>query len=438
VSAAAGASIRPAELIQRKRDGAELSADEMAELVLAYAREEVPDYQMAAFCMAVYFRGLSAAETHALTDAMVRSGETVDLSALRRKVVDKHSTGGVGDKTSIVLGPIVAACGVPFAKMSGRGLGHTGGTLDKLEAIPGFRVELDMDAFLRQVSEVGMAIIGQTAELVPADKRLYALRDVTATVDIIPLIASSIMSKKIAGGADAIILDVKVGDGAFMKDLGSARDLAQAMRELGARAGREVICELTDMDQPLGRAVGNAVEIREAVETLRGDGPPDLVELVLGACGHLLALSDLGVDHAEGRRRAEEALDSGAAHEAYERWVRAQGGDPDVDALPTAPVVRPIPAARGGFVQAIATTAIGETALRLGAGRSRKQDDIDHAVGVLCLAKRGQPVREGEPLAEAHARTEDGANRAVEDVTAAYRLGPDPPEERPIVLDVVA
>jgi pyrimidine-nucleoside phosphorylase len=430
--------IRPADLIQRKRDGAELSADEMAALVLSYARDEVPDYQMAAFCMAVYFRGLSAVETHALTDAMVRSGETVDLSSLGRKVVDKHSTGGVGDKTSIALGPIVAACGVPFAKMSGRGLGHTGGTLDKLEAIPGFDVELDTDAFLRQVSEVGMAIIGQTAELVPADKRLYALRDVTATVDIIPLIASSIMSKKIAGGADAIVLDVKVGEGAFMKDLESARDLAESMRELGVRAGREVVCELTDMDQPLGRAVGNAVEIREAVETLRGGGPPDVVELVLGASGHLLALSDLGVDHAEGRRRAEEALSSGAALEAYERWVRAQGGDPDVGALPAAPTVRPVPAAQDGFVQAIATTAVGEAALRLGAGRSRKEDDVDHAVGLLCLAKRGQPVREGEPLAEIHARTDAAADRAVEDVKAAYRLGSDPPEERPIVLDVVS
>jgi pyrimidine-nucleoside phosphorylase len=430
--------IRPSNLIQRKRDGAELSAEELAELVLAYARDEVPDYQMAAFCMAVYFRGLTAAETHALTDAMVRSGETVDLSPLGRKVVDKHSTGGVGDKTSIALGPVVAACGVPFAKMSGRGLGHTGGTLDKLEAIPGFDVELDMDAFLRQVSEVGMAIIGQTVELVPADKRLYALRDVTATVDIIPLIASSIMSKKIAGGADAIVLDVKVGDGAFMKDLDSARDLAETMRELGVRAGREVVCELTDMDQPLGRAVGNAVEIREAVETLRGGGPPDLVELVLGACGHLLALSDLGVDHAEGRRRAEEALASGAALEAYERWVRAQGGDPDVDALPTAPIVRPVPAAEDGFVQAMATTAVGEAALRLGAGRSRKEDDIDHAVGIVCLAKRGDPVRQGAPLAEVHARTEDAAGRAVQDVTAAYRIGSDAPDERPIVLDVVA
>jgi pyrimidine-nucleoside phosphorylase len=438
VSAPLGSRIRPAELIQRKRDGAELPAEELTELVLAYARDEVPDYQMSAFCMTVYFKGLSAAETHALTDAMVRSGETVDLSSLGRKVVDKHSTGGVGDKTSIALGPIVAACGVPFAKMSGRGLGHTGGTLDKLEAIPGFDVELDMSDFLRQVSEVGMAIIGQTAELVPADKRLYALRDVTATVDIIPLIASSIMSKKIAGGADAIVLDVKVGDGAFMKDLASARELAETMRELGVRAGRELVCELTDMDQPLGRAVGNALEIREAVQTLRGEGQPDFVELVLGASGHLLALSDLGVGHAEGRRRAEEALASGAALEAYERWVSAQGGNPDVEALPGAPIVRPLPAAVSGFVQAIGATAVGEAALRLGAGRIRKEDDIDHGVGIVCLAKRGDPVYEGEPLAEIHARTEEDAERAVGELGTAYRLGSDPPEERPIVLDIVA
>jgi len=313
--------IPPAELIQRKRDGAELSADEIGELVLAYARDEVPDYQMAAFCMAAYFRGLTPAETHALTDAMVRSGETIDLAALGRKVVDKHSTGGVGDKTSIALGPVVAACGVPFAKMSGRGLGHTGGTLDKLEAIPGFRIELGGDEFIRQVSDVGMAIVGQTADLVPADKKLYALRDVTATVDIIPLIASSIMSKKIAGGADAIVLDVKVGDGAFMKTLDDARELAEAMVELGRRAGREVVCELTDMDQPLGRAVGNALEIAEVLDTLDGNGPPDLVELVVGASAHLLALSDLGVDVAEGRRRAESIAANLQVREC--RWHEA-------------------------------------------------------------------------------------------------------------------
>jgi pyrimidine-nucleoside phosphorylase len=430
--------IRPAELIERKRDGGELSSDEIAELMLAYARDEVPDYQMAAFCMAVYFKGLTPAETHALTDALVRTGDTVDLSPLGRKVVDKHSTGGVGDKTSIALGPIVAACGVPFAKMSGRGLGHTGGTLDKLESIPGFRIELGMDEFLAQVRDVGMAIIGTTAELVPADKRLYALRDVTATIDIIPLIASSIMSKKIAGGADAIVLDVKVGDGAFMKTLESARELAEAMRELGQRAGREVVCELTDMDQPLGHAVGNALEIREAVATLSGQGPADFLELVLGATAHLLALSDLEIDVAEGRRRAEEALASGAALAAYERWVRAQGGDPSLEALPTAPVIRSVPAPGDGFVEAIAATAVGEAALGLGAGRLQKEDAIDYAVGILCLAKRGNEVAAGDPIAEIHAQDDESADRAAAEVTAAYRIGGNRPADRPIVIDVIA
>ena len=295
--------IRPAELIQRKRDGGELSDEELAELVLGYARDEIPDYQLAAFCMAVYFRGLNGRETYALTDAMVRSGETIDLQAeIGRLVADKHSTGGVGDKASLVVGPLVAACGVPFGKMSGRGLGHTGGTLDKLESIPGFRIELSRDEFVDQVRDVGIAIIGQTAELVPADKKLYALRDVTATVENVALIAGSIMSKKIAAGANAIVLDVKVGDGAFMKSIEDARELAQAMLELGRRAGRSVICELTDMDQPLGGAVGNALEIREAVETLRGHGPSDLAELSLESAAHLVALCD-GVDAAAALRR---------------------------------------------------------------------------------------------------------------------------------------
>jgi pyrimidine-nucleoside phosphorylase len=438
VRPAARAATPPAELIQRKRDGGELSAEEIGELVLAYARDEVPDYQMAAFCMAAYFRGLTPGETHALTEAMVRSGDTVDLSALGRRVVDKHSTGGVGDKTSIALGPVVAACGVPFAKMSGRGLGHTGGTLDKLESIPGFRIELGGDDFIRQVADVGLAIVGQTAELVPADKKLYALRDVTATVDIIPLIASSIMSKKIAGGADAIVLDVKVGDGAFMKTLEQAQELARTMVELGRLAGRRVVCELTDMDQPLGRAVGNALEIAEALDTLEGSGPPDLVELVVGASAHLLALSDLGVDEAEGRRRAEEALASGAARERYGRWVRAQGGDPSRDALPRAAVTVPVPAPASGYVQAIATTAVGLAALHLGAGRVRKDDSVDHAVGIVCLAKRGDRVEAGQPLAEVHAREEPTAARAVEEVARSYRIGDGEPERKPVVLDVLS
>ena len=430
--------IRPAEVIQRKRDGEELSAHEVRELVLAYVRDEVPDYQMSAFLMAVYFRGLTRAETHALTDAMVASGETIDLSPLGRRVVDKHSTGGVGDKTSIALGPIVAACGAPFAKMSGRGLGHTGGTLDKLESIPGLTVELDHDAFLAQVRDVGMAIVGQTADLVPADKRLYGLRDVTATVDNVSLIASSIMSKKIAAGADAIVLDVKVGDGAFMKSIEAARELAEAMVELGRDAGREVVCELTDMEQPLGRTVGNALEVREAVETLRGEGPPDFTELVLGASAHLLALSDLGLEHDEARRRAEDAVEQGAALAAYERWIRAQGGDPALEALPAAPVVRHADAPASGFVERIATTDLGRSALRLGGGRTTKDDEIDHAVGVVCLAKRGELVERGRPLAEVHARDDAAAARAAAEVSACYTIGPDAPPERAIVLDVLS
>ncbi|MGI8607366.1 MAG: thymidine phosphorylase [Gaiellaceae bacterium] len=429
--------MRAAELIERKRDGEVLASEDVRELVLAYVRDEIPDYQMSAFLMAVFFQGLDEVETHALTDAMVASGETIDLSPLGRRVVDKHSTGGVGDKASIVIGPLVAACGVPFAKMSGRGLGHTGGTLDKLESIPGFGIELEQDAFLRQVGDIGVAIIGQTVDLVPADKRLYALRDVTATVDSIPLIASSIMSKKIAAGADAIVLDVKVGDGAFMKSLDRARELAQAMIGLGRQAGREVVCELTDMDQPLGHAVGNSLEIREAVETLHGEGPPDLAELTLGACGHLLALSDLGVDEKEGRRRAEEAVSSGAALERYETWIRAQGGDPNVEALPVAPVVRLVPALGSGHVGRIATTAVGVAALHLGAGRAAKDDVIDHRVGIVCLAKRGDRVEEGDPVAEVHAADEAAAAAAVEEVAACYRIADEAPPHVPIVLEVL-
>jgi pyrimidine-nucleoside phosphorylase len=430
--------IRPAELIEEKREGGEHDPQELAELILAYARDEVPDYQMAAWCMAVYFKGLSGAETDALTDAMIRSGETLDLHGLLgRKVVDKHSTGGVGDKTSIAVGPIVAACGVPLGKMSGRGLGHTGGTLDKLESIAGFRVELSTEELVAQLREVGVAIVGQTADLVPADKKLYALRDVTATVDIVPLIASSIMSKKLAAGAEGIVLDVKVGDGAFMRTLDDARVLAEEMRDIGVRAGREVTCLLTDMDQPLGRAVGNALEIHEARDTIRGDGPEDFTELVLDACAHLLALSDLGVDVDEGRRRAEAVVQDGTALETYERWIRAQGGDPDPASLDQAPVRRPVPAPRDGVVQRVGARAVGLAALELGAGRRTKTDSVDHAVGVLCFAKRGDTVLAGDDLAEVHARDDASADRGVEAVLAAYEVGDEAPPERGILLDVV-
>ncbi len=431
--------IRPAELIQRKRDGEELASEEIAELILGYARGEIPDYQLAAFCMAVYFRGLSPRETFALTDAMIASGETLDLgAALGRKVVDKHSTGGVGDKTSLAVGPIVAACGVPFGKMSGRGLGHTGGTLDKLESLPGFRVELTTEEFVAQVRDVGIAIVGQTADLVPADKLLYALRDVTATVDQVSLIAASIMSKKLAAGAQAIVLDVKVGDGAFMKTLDEARWLAETMLGLGEQAGREVVCLLTDMDQPLGFAVGNALEVREALATIRGRGPTDFTELVVDTSARLLALSDLGIDEVEGRTRVEEAVSSGSAEAAWNRWLEAQGGTSEESALEQAPVVRHVEAKSSGTVTRLGAIAIGNAALHLGAGRRTTADTIDHAVGVVCLRKRGDRVERGEPLAEVHARDDTSAAEAAREVLAAYELGDEPVERRPVLIEVVS
>jgi pyrimidine-nucleoside phosphorylase len=431
--------IRPAELIRRKRDGEELDEDELAELILGYARGEIPDYQMAAFAMAVYFRGLSPRETFALTDAMIRSGETLDLgAALGRKVVDKHSTGGVGDKTSLAVGPIVAACAVPFGKMSGRGLGHTGGTLDKLESIPGYRIDLALDEFVAQVRDVGLAIVGQTGDLVPADKLLYALRDVTATVDQVSLIAASIMSKKLAAGAQAIVLDVKVGDGAFMKTIEDARRLAETMIELGERAEREVVCLLTDMDQPLGAAVGNALEVREALATLRGAGPADVTELVLTASARLLALSDLGIDEREGRRRAERAVADGSAERAWRRWIEAQGGTAKESALEQAPAVRAVEAPATGTVTDLGAIDIGNAALRLGAGRRTKDDAVDHAVGVVCLRKRGDRVERGEPLAEVHARDETSAGEAANEVLAAYEVGPEPAPTRSVILELVS
>jgi pyrimidine-nucleoside phosphorylase len=425
------------DLIERKRNGEEIPAAELREFVAAYVRNEVPDYQAAALLMAVWFRGLTPTETFALTEAMVASGEIVELSVqLGMRVVDKHSTGGVGDKTTLALGPVVAACGAPFGKMSGRGLGHTGGTLDKLESIPGFRVELSTEEFVRQVREVGLAVVGQSADLVPADRKLYALRGVTATIDENSLIAASIMSKKIAGGARALVLDVKVGGGAFMRTVENARRLAEAMRGLGTEAGIDVVCLITDMEQPLGRAVGNALEVREAHETLGGGGPPDFRELVVVSATQLLALSDLGFDEESARERVTTALADGSALKAYERWIRAQGGDPDLALLPRAEVVRGVPAQVPGFVRELRAREIAAVAMALGAGRERKEDPVDHAVGVVCLAKRGDRVVRGEPLAEIHARDEAAADAAEAALLAAYEIG-DAPEPRPLVLDVI-
>src|SRR5262245_42726511 len=415
------------DLIERKRNGEELPPAELREFVAAYVRDEVPDYQAAALLMAIWFSGLSPDETYALTQAMVASGDTVDLAArLGRRVVDKHSTGGVGDKVTIAVGPVVAACGAPFGKMSGRGLGHTGGTLDKLESIPGFRVELSSEELVAQVREVGIAVAGQTADLVPADKKLYALRDVTATIDQVSLIAASIMSKKIAAGASAVVLDVKVGEGAFMRTVADARELAREMHALGDEAGMDVVCVLTDMDQPLGRAVGNALEVREAWETVSGGGPADLRELIVDAAAQLLALSDLGVGEEEGRGRAEQALADGSALAAYERWVLAQGGDPDPAGLPSAPVVRPLPAPASGFVCRLGAREVAAAAMGLGAGREVAGEPIDHAVGVICVRKRCEEVAAGEPLAEIHARDEAAAEAAEAALLAAYEIGEEP------------
>jgi pyrimidine-nucleoside phosphorylase len=429
--------VHAVELIERKRNGEEIPAGDLRDFVAAYARDEIPDYQAAAFLMAVWFRGLTPAETYAMTDAMVASGERLDLAArLGRRVVDKHSTGGVGDKITIAVGPVVAACGVPFGKMSGRGLGHTGGTLDKLESIPGFRVELTTDELVAQTREIGIAVAGQTADLVPADKKLYALRDVTATIDQVSLIAASIMSKKIAAGASAVVLDVKVGEGAFMRTVEDARELALEMRTLGEQAGLDVVCVLTDMDQPLGRAVGNALEVREAWDTVSGGGPPDFRELVVDAAAQLLALSDLGVDEAEGRRRAEAALGDGSALATYDRWVRAQGGDPDPARLPVAPVIHAVAAPASGYVRELGAREVAVTAMELGAGREVAGEPIDHAVGVVCQAKRGDPMERGDTLAEIHARDEAAAEAAEARLLAAYEIG-DEPEPRPLVLDVI-
>lgn len=433
--------MRVYDLIYRKRMGEELDTAEIEHLVRGYAEGEVPDYQMAAFAMAVCFRGMSDRETADLTMAMVRSGEIVDLSEIAGVKVDKHSTGGVGDTTSLVLVPLVAACGAPVAKMSGRGLGHTGGTIDKLESIPGFRAERTRDEFIAQVNRAGCAIIGQSGNLVPADKKLYALRDVTATVDSIPLIAASVMSKKIAGGADAIVLDVKTGDGAFMKSPEDSFRLARAMVAIGEQVGRETVAVVTDMDQPLGQAVGNALEVAEAIETLRGFGPPDLEDLCLELGAHMLRLAGVAADPAEGRRRLRAALRSGRALARLKEMVAEQGGDVTYInqpiKLPRAEVFADIVAPAAGYVRRIRALDIGRGAMLLGAGRETKESGVDLAVGVLLHKKVGDRVGAGEPLAQLHANDPGRVPAAAELVQAAYEIGPDPVPAPPLIRGVV-
>jgi pyrimidine-nucleoside phosphorylase len=411
--------MRIVDVIARKRDGGELSAGEIRAIV----DPGVPDYQVAAFLMAVVLRGLTDRETADLLEAMVDSGERIDLSLVGRPVADKHSTGGVGDKTTLVVAPIVAAAGTPVAKLSGRGLGHTGGTLDKLESIPGFRVDLSIPELVSQVAEHGIAVAAQTADIVPADKRLYALRDVTATVQSIPLIATSIMSKKIAAGASRLVLDVKVGQGAFMADADSARELSHAMMRLGRAAGLPTTCMLSSMEEPLGRAVGNALEVAEAVATLEGHGPAELTELCLVAAG--LMLGDRG--------SAEEALRSGKALAAYREWIAAQGGDPDAP-LPEAPDVTEVRAGRSGVVARCHSRGIADAAMRLGAGRARKEDAVDHAVGIVVHRKRGDSVQAGDVLATVHSR-----GPADEDaVRASFEIADEAVEPEPVVLEILS
>ena len=403
------------ELIARKRDGGELSAEEMTAVI----GPDVPDYQLSAFLMAVVLRGMTDAETVDLLNAMVASGERVSWPW---PVADKHSTGGVGDKTTLVLAPLVAACGVLVAKMSGRGLGHTGGTLDKLESIPGMRTTLSLAGMRRQVEQVGVAVCGQTAELAPADARLYALRDATATVNSLPLIATSVMSKKIAAGATRLLLDVKVGEGALVAGLEPARALGRLMVHLAREHGIHATAMLSGMEEPLGHAVGNALEVREAVATLRGEGPADVTELCLHAASELVG----------DRGAAERALASGAAFERYRSWISAQGGDPDAP-LADAPVVREVPAQRAGIVQRCHALAVGRAASRLGAGRAHKDAAVDHAVGVVVHRKRGDEVERGEPLATVHAR----GDVDIDAVAACFEIGDEAAERPPLVLEML-
>ncbi|MEA3322562.1 MAG: pyrimidine-nucleoside phosphorylase [Bacillota bacterium] len=403
--------MRMVDLIQKKRDGKELTTEEIQFIVTGFTDGSIPDYQMSAFSMAIFFQGMSDQERADLTMAMVHSGDTIDLSAIEGIKVDKHSTGGVGDTTTLVLAPLVAAVGVPVAKMSGRGLGHTGGTIDKLESVPGFHVEIDNQEFIDYVNKNKVAVIGQSGNLTPADKKLYALRDVTATVNSIPLIASSIMSKKIAAGADAIVLDVKTGAGAFMKDLDEAKKLAKAMVDIGNNVGRRTMAVISDMSQPLGFAIGNALEIKEAIDTLRGEGPKDLEELCLELGSYMVLLAEKASTLEEARRMLEEVIRSGAAIETLKTFLEAQGGDASVvdnpEKLPQAKHVVELEAKEAGVVSEIVADSVGTAAMLLGAGRATKDSEIDLAVGIVLRKKIGDKVEAGESLATIHSNQED-------------------------------
>ena len=422
--------MRAVDLIIKKRDKEELSKAEIQFFIDGYAKGEIPDYQAAALVMAILLNGMTPAETTNLTLAMAYSGDVLDLSGVVPIAVDKHSTGGVGDKTTLVVGPLVAACGLPVGKMSGRGLGFSGGTLDKLESIPGFRANLSTEEFIHQLRTVGLVVTGQSADLAPADGKLYALRDVTGTVQSIPLIASSVMSKKIASGAQAILLDVKVGNGAFMENLDDARTLAHLMVEIGKLVGRRTVALLSDMNQPLGAAVGNALELKEAIETLRGGGPADFVEHCLVVAGDMLSLGGISHTENEGRSLAETALNSGMGFEYLRRMVAAQEGEvqfvDEPERLPGADLIEPVKATRDGIIHGIHARTVGETAVMLGGGRAKKGDVIDYGVGVLVHKKIGDKVGKGESVFTVYANDAEKARLAHSLLLGAVQWGDHP------------
>ena len=425
------------DIIKAKRDGAILSTEEIDFIIDGCVSGEIPDYQLSALLMAIYFKGMNSRETADLTMAMVNSGETADLSGIQGLKVDKHSTGGVGDKTTLIVAPIAAACGVKVAKMSGRGLGHTGGTVDKLESIPGFRVELKKEEFVDIVNRVGLCVVGQSGNFAPADKKLYALRDVTATVESIPLIASSIMSKKIASGADRILLDVKVGSGSFMKTLEQARRLATVMVSIGESLSRRTLALSTNMDVPLGNAIGNSLEVIEAVNTLKGSGPSDLTELCLALAANMLYIADKGTQSAC-LEMAKYALYNGAAFECLKKMVAAQGGDisyiEETDKFPNACYYRTVVATNSGYITRMDAESCGVASAILGAGRAKKEDKIDYAAGIVLENKTGAQIKRGEPLATLYAEREDVFDKAAEVFLNAVEIGPQPPESKGLIL----
>jgi len=433
--------VRAYDVILKKRNGGKLSKEEIEFMVNGYVKGDIPDYQMAAFLMAIYFKHMDGEERAILTETMANSGDKVDLSSIPGIKIDKHSTGGVGDKTTLVVGPIVASLGVPVAKMSGRALGHTGGTIDKLESIPGFRTTLSEEEFFKNVREIGIAVVGQTANLVPADKKIYALRDATATVDEVSLIAASIMSKKLAGGADGYVLDVKVGSGAFMKTIEDATELAEAMVGIARAHGKRAVAVLTNMDVPLGKMVGNSLEVLEAIETLKGNGPEDFTELCLNLSAWMCHLAEKGTFE-ECLKLAKESLDNGAALNKFRQFVEYQGGNPDVverpyDVLPMTNDVIEFKTEMEGYITSIDTEKIGIASNHLGAGRKTKEDTIDYSVGIEIVSKVGDYVRPGDTIAKMYVSQKSEIEEAKELLKKSYVISQEKPLERPIILKVV-